>query len=207
MIVALVQSGNYQGRGEAYVDALRAGLRSNLAAPHRIHLITDAAASLHPGTLCRPADRTLTGWWQKLLLFKPGMFPDGERVLYLDLDTTIVGRLDDIAGYDGRFAILRDFYRPTGYGSGVMAWRAGFGAHIWETWNAAGRPMPPGGDQQWIEQCVPDADRLQPLFPGQIVSYKADCARGVPAGARLVCFHGRPKPHELGAPWWEAAAA
>lgn len=210
--VALVQVGDYEGRGVEYVAALRAGLRRHLRVPHQVHLLTDEAASLFPGTYCRPADPSLRGWWQKLRLFKPGMFPDGDRVLYLDLDTTVVGSLDAIAAYAGDFAVLRDFYRPDGYGSGVMAWRAGASAtaRIWDSWCAADRPRLCGGDQAWIESAAPGADRLQDLFPGQLVSFKADgCAAGVPEGARLVCFHGRPKPHELGAPWWpeEAAAA
>lgn len=207
LIIALVQAGDYEGRGAAYVAELRAGLRRHLRVPHQVHVVTDDAASLYPGAYCRPPDSSLRGWWHKLRLFKPGMFPDGARVLYLDLDTTIVGDLSAIASYDGTFALLRDFYRPAGYGSGVMTWRAPFGAHIWERWNDAGRPIMAGGDQEWIEGSAPGADRLQDLFPGQLVSFKADCLAGVPEGARLVCFHGRPKPHELGAPWWEAAAA
>jgi len=30
------------------------------------------------------------------------------------------------------------------------------------------------------------------------VSYKVHCRAGVPAGARVVCFHGRPKPWDPG---------
>ena len=47
--------------------------------------------------------------------------------------------------------------------------------------------------------------RLQDRYDG-IVSYKADkCDKAPPEGARIVCFHGQPKPHNCGAPWVAAA--
>ena len=49
----------------------------------------------------------------------------------------------------------------------------------------------------WLEMCVPRADALQALFPGQLVEYVRDCkgAAGPPAGARVVNFPLEPKPH------------
>lgn len=202
LTVALVQVQNYCGRGPEYVARLREGLARYLR-PKRICLITDDVAANYPGCRCKPADPALDGWWQKLRLFKPGMFPEGERMLYLDLDTVIVGDLRPLESYAGDFACLRDFYRHNGLGSGVMLWRSGWGGEIWERWNAMGRPTNPGGDQWWIELTVPRADRLQDLFPGMFASFKADCQHGTPEGARAVCYHGNPRPHETG---WRAAA-
>ena len=51
------------------------------------------------------------GWWSKLELFRPGALPVGERVLYLDLDTTIVGPIDDLLARPEPFLALADFYR------------------------------------------------------------------------------------------------
>lgn len=51
------------------------------------------------------------------------------RVLYIDLDTVIVGLLDDIAGYVGPFAALSvaemaNEHRAKGMNSSLMAWDA-----------------------------------------------------------------------------------
>ena len=53
------------------------------------------------------------------------------------------------------------------------------------------------GDQNWIEECVPGADRWQDLYPGKIGSYKADGLQESPKGFAVCAFHGIPKPHEV----------
>ncbi len=146
-----------------------------------------------------PAD--LPGWWSKLALFREGLFPAGDRVLFFDLDTVITGAIDRLAAYKGEFGILQDFYRPLGLQSSVMAWEAGKHSDIWETFKRAGCPMDdPGGDQAWIERCYSKGrERLQIAFPGMFVSYKQ--TRGIPSDAAVVVFHGRPRPHEVTEGW------
>jgi hypothetical protein len=202
LAVVCVSQGNYQGRGAEYVNRLYHGVKRHLSIPHCFLCFTDNPTGLHPDIWPYHLPTDLAGWWCKLYLFAASLRP-GTKIIFLDLDTIIAGSLDEIAGYEGQFAILRDFYRPDGYGSGVMLWRQGFGRHIWDQWNAAGRPKVDGGDQAWIEKTQPTADRLQDLFPGQLVSFKEHCREGIPAGANVVCFHGRPKPHEQPAAWIE----
>jgi hypothetical protein len=86
------------------------------------------------------------------------------------------------------------------YGSGVMAWSGDCSA-IWHRWNEAGRPMPARGDQEWLENVLPDADRWQDLFPGKFQSFKVDRLWDTfPTGA-VVCFHGTPRPHQVLRGW------
>lgn len=152
-----------------------------------------------PGIACLPLAHGWPGWWSKMEMFRPGTFDD--RVLYLDLDTVIVGDLSDLAGYAGDFAMLSDFLRPERPASGVMAWEAECDA-AQAVWGAFARDPEQhiaefrgGGDQEFIASVIfGREDRLQSLYPGQIVSYKVHCAGGVPGGARVVCAHGRPKP-------------
>lgn len=66
-------------------------------------------------------DSPLPGWWAKIDLWKPGRFPG--RVLYLDLDVTVTGNLDELADYPAPFVIIKDWNR-IGYNSSVMAWDA-----------------------------------------------------------------------------------
>lgn len=140
------------------------------------------------------------GWWAKIELFRPGAVPG--PCLYLDLDTDVVGPVDDLVGE--RFTMLSDFYRPDLPASGVMAWPATPPAHLYELFRRdAGRHMRAcrtrerWGDQGFIGAHLGG----EPLrFGPEVVSYKVHVrGRGVPAGARVVAYHGRPKPWEIAA--------
>jgi hypothetical protein len=201
--IVCVNAGNYLGRGAQYVNILFDSVRRNLAEGYEARFIcfTDDAAGLDPRIETKPLPVPgLNGWWNKLALFKPGVFEDGDRVLYLDLDTVITGRLDEIAAYDGDFAILRDVYRPNGFQSSVMAWRIGFENNIWQSFADMGFPQIQGGDQAWIEASYRGADILQDKFPNLFVSYKAS-GGAIPDKASVVFFHGLPRPHEVTIGW------
>lgn len=198
--------------GADYVNKLHAGVIRNLGddIERKFICFTDDPTGLRAEIEVRLLPEDVRGWWSKLYLFSPRLFPMGERILYFDLDTVFVGPLDEIAKYDGRFAILRDVYRPDGWQSSVMAWQAGFGHKIWESWIEAGRPEIEGGDQLWIERCfgisgalywAQKPDLWQDILPGAFVSYKQDCSPLPPVGAKVVIFHGDPKPHDCGRPW------
>ena len=162
---------------------------------------TDDISGLSPSIATRPLPHPgLNGWWNKIALFKPGLFPDGDQVLYFDLDTVITGPLDEIASYRGDFAILRDFYRPDGLQSSVMSWRVSVPEIVWDAWSAADCPQDfPEGDQFVIEQVMCECvDIWQDLYPGQFASYKVHASLGIPKGANVVVFHGEPRPHECG---------
>lgn len=182
--VALVATGDYLGRGAEYVAKLKDGIAKHFSGAYRFHVITEGPAS----------------WWAKMQLFEPGRFPAGERVVFFDLDTVIRGDLTDLFAYDGPFAGLRDVWQPGQMGSGIMTWTAGEADHVWKNWVLAGRPTDdPRGDQAWITDHMPMAMRLQDILPGQLVSWKAHCggdAASIPDGARVVYFHGQPRPHE-----------
>jgi hypothetical protein len=187
------------------VDILFDSIRRNLAEGFEgdFTCFTDQDDELADGIIVRPLPANLPGWWSKLALFQDGLFRKGDRVIFFDLDTVLTGRLDEFAAYDGPLAILRDFYRPDGLQSAVMAWRAGEDSEIWTSFLDAACPMDdPNGDQAWIETARPNAVRLQEVFPCVFTSYKADnLAANPPAKASVVVFHGRPRPHEVLAGW------
>jgi hypothetical protein len=181
-----------------YVHKLEAMVRRNLTLPYQFKCFTDDRAGLDH-SIVEPLYSGLESWWGKVSLFQSGLFSD--RVLFLDLDTVIIGNIDEIALYDGPFAILRDFIFPQHYGSGVMSWKPSAETEvIWNAWNLAGRPKPKRGDQEIIEKYIRPfniAEPWQDLFPGQFVSYKLECFFQPPSPqAKIVCFHGTPKPHE-----------
>ncbi len=207
--VVCVNWHDYQGCGVEYVNRLYGMISRNLfGVEGKFTVFTDdiEAKGYRPEIFVEPLPRGVTGWWNKLYLFCPGLFRHGERVLYFDLDTVIIGALDEIAAYDGDFAMLSDFLRPGKLQASVMAWRVGFGAYLWQEWNRAGRPeIDHGGDQSWIENTLREpAVLLQELFPAKFVSYKKDCIPFPPEGSSVVVFHGEPRPHNCGRPWVEA---
>jgi hypothetical protein len=136
------------------------------------------------------------GWWAKIELFRPGLFHG--PVLYLDLDSLVVGDVTPL--FRKRFTALADFYRPSsGIGSGVMAWEGDM-SHLYHTfretpdiWQNHCTSRECWGDQGFIA-LHQQADKFQQLLPDLVQSVKLRAPR---AKARVLCFHGRPKPRDV----------
>lgn len=137
-------------------------------------------------------DSPFPGWWAKASLFQPGRFSD--RVLYLDLDVTVVGVLDDLADYAYPFAAIRDYQYPLQINSSVMAWDAGVAdcVYIDFTSDVMGRLH---GDQNWIHEKVSATTFPKHWCP----SYRAHVlpTGKAPTDARVIVYHGQPKPWEV----------
>lgn len=160
-----------------------------------------------------PNGLPLHGWWWKMWLFSPECHQCvGDHMLWLDLDTVVVGSIEKILKDfgDPKPRFLRDFTQPGIIGSGVMQIPRYWGVEIWDWFRGhaeqqmqrPGRP-PDWGDQRVIMECL--KRRLSPVdwtdmhlqerYPGMIVSYKFDGVREDPTqmkGASIVCFSGRP---------------
>ena len=190
LIVACVNVGNYRGMGAEYVANLYRGVRRHLNAPFRFVCLTDSPLDIPIDALNIEG----SDWYAKMELFRPGRFGDDDQVLFFDLDTVIIGNVDELAAYDGEIAGLSDFYYPDRLQSSVLSFKPSTCGHIWTKWERMGKPRNKRGDQGVIEVYAPNAERFQDLFPDVIVSFKADCESGVPLSARVVCFHGEPKP-------------
>ncbi len=153
------------------------------------------------------------GWWSKMELFRGDLFDEGDPVLYFDLDTVITRNIEHLEGaIDCDLILLRDFYRPTTkMATGVMGWTAGEFDYLYKLFSAE--------SDQWIAQFRSDQEFIQKViepnrvrywqdeFPDQVVSYKVHCEKGLPPQAHVVCFHGKPRPSEIGDNWikqrWE----
>lgn len=197
--VVMVQVGNYLGRGREYVERLRDNLSEHMTVPYTLYAISELQ---YEGINTIVPQPNVKGWWQKLVIFKPGMFV--EKTLFLDLDTIIVGNIDFLADYQGHFAMPHDFWRKNGLGPAVMLFDPKWAEFIYEEWAAQKFPQTdPRGDQGWMESMNQgrmrrDVDIMQDLYPGAFYSYKDACTNGIPEGAKVVCFHGIPRPHQAG---------
>lgn len=184
-----------------YVSRLREGVRAHLTLDHEFVCLTDIVEKSEHfiDDTVIPLTRGWPGWWSKLELF--GV--EGP-LLYFDLDTMIVGNIDPLAAmmYDAEptLQIIHDFYHPTLYQSTLMGWGPYSMSHVLDKFAVrADRTMRNhGGDQQWLMAAGVPMTAID--LPG-IYSYKVHVqGKGVPDDARVVCFHGRPRPHEVG---WE----
>ena len=191
-----------------HVAALRDGVERNLSLPHRFLCLSDVPVP------CEriPLPFGWPGWWNKLILFKPGVLEG--PVLYFDLDTIIVGSLDDIA-LGHRFTVLRNFWasaygEPERIGSGMMAWNCDLSA-IYEAFARNPerfmreyRTKAKWGDQGFIkDHSLIEPDRWQDKHPSKVVSYKKHVRplRKVPREAAVICFHGIPRPWSSEVKW------
>lgn len=146
-----------------------------------------------PGTIVLgddlPIKSRLIGWWAKLEIFSP-WYANLRPCILLDLDTYVLDLsiLDEFPT-TGMW-LLNDFNRPQQGESGIVV-------------------VPKDTDKIWaklfsqITQHRGDGpylatfphQRLQTAVDG-IQSYKVDQLYESPKNARIVCFHGKPKPHE-----------
>ena len=137
-------------------------------------------------------DSPFPGYWAKISLFEPSRFTG--RVLYLDLDVTVIGSLDDLADYPYPFAAIRDYQYPLRINSSVMAWDAGVADHVFTEFSPDVMERLPG-DQEWVHEKVPVTTFPKHWCP----SYKAHVlpVGQVPKDARVIVYHGAPKPWEV----------
>lgn len=196
MIVCCVNAGNYQGRGKEYVENLHRMVRENSTAGLDFWCFTDYNQAYAEGISKKPFKHEfLKGWWQKVALFEKDVFPEGERIVFFDLDTLIIGNIDDLLGYTGFFSMLAPFRKGQMKQSGVMAWKHGTVCQIWDMFKMLRFPMTGNGDQEWIGNQISTANLFQSLFPDMFVSYKIN-KKQFPDKASIVLFHKNPKPHE-----------
>lgn len=174
-----------------------------------------------------PVPDSNLGWFNKAYLFGPDAFPAHSRVLFLDLDTAIVGDWTPFVNYqNGPLIALRNVWgRQDGneaFGSGLMGWDTL--PNYWQWWRRLEKGGIPRGmrtDEQWFKMMLdtdfhhfPGWRSWDDVAPGRALSYKAH-VMGFDAGlekkltltpeqaraARIIYFHGDPRPHVVNQKW------
>lgn len=143
-------------------------------------------------------DSPLPGWWAKIDLFRPDRFSD--RVLYLDLDVTVTGGLDELADYPAPFVIIRDWHR-IGYNSSVMAWDAGYVDNLYTEF---------AGSEDEMARHKGDQDYIWAKMHGEVTFPREWCrsfknlvmTQSSFHDMRVCVFHGYPKPWDV-AKWFQ----
>lgn len=138
-----------------------------------------------------PLKSSLTGWWAKLEVFAP-WYANLRPCVVFDLDTYILDEtvLEEFNELQDCLWLINDFNHPQRPESGIFI-APSDGSEIWaKTPAAVGLHY---GDGAFLGTFP--HKRLNGRIEG-IQSYKVDQLYESPKNARIVCFHGKPKPHE-----------
>lgn len=133
-------------------------------------------------------------WWCKLEAFRPEN-ADLRPCLFIDLDTFILGDLSPLLAVEDGLWLIHNFFHPElQSNSGLfIAPASELSDKIWQASQAINTMVPGRGDGPFMAE-FPHR-RLTDEFD-DILSYKKDQLYPGPKNARIVCFHGKPKPHE-----------
>lgn len=206
----------YRSGGDFTADdvaKLALSIKRHVSMEHRITCLTDRPDEVHPFV-----DEVISlkhnwpGWWAKMELFVSSALP----TLYFDLDTMIVAPIDNLCQWvmepSVAVMMLRGFYKRDQC-SGIMGWNCDLSwlTHKFDKFvqNNLWAVQPHGigcgsfhGDQEYIRiqlhrSAIPIL-LAQDIQQG-IYSYKVDIqpTGKKPADASVICFHGRPRPHEV----------
>lgn len=202
--------------GDKYTTAdvllLRDMVSKHMEQPYEFWCLSDR---VREGVDCVIPIDVWPGWWAKLQLF--AWARTGQH-LYLDLDSIVVGRLDDLVSE--QFSAPAN-WAQSGHGgiqSSVMSWGGDYG---WITYRFdpsqlhADPHHPHGrygatdywGDQGFLTAILgdPGVGKVKPMQG--VCSYKYHCMGqpAPPAWASVVCFHGDPKAENCPEKWIAAA--
>lgn len=177
---------------------------------HELHCLSDVEVP------CQriPLRHNWPKWWSKMELFRKDIEGD---IFYLDLDTVVVGDISHMA--TTRIdTVLSDFYYPWRVASAVLYLTEALRREVWEHWMSDpeyNMTCYEKGDQTFLST-IPrfeKARRWQNYFPKQIISFKRHMRPAPPMSpgpqlkyppkeARIVCFHGIPRPRQIASEYW-----
>ena len=203
-VICVLKSGGDFDVG--YVQKLRNMVERNTTIPYKFLCLTDFDI---PAEVCDSVklERNYTGWWSKIELFRKGVI-ETKRAVYFDLDTVIVGNIDDVLDLKTDFGALQPWNeknRSMGMcASGMMSWScngSGDFSFIYNEFEIKKSKDFPSGDQHYINYSLKkhgtQFEPLQNLVKG-IYSYKRNIRGGrLPKDAKIICFHGKPRPNKL----------
>lgn len=185
-----------------HVYAIKRMLNRHLP-EHTFMCLTDTPGS--PWFWFRPLEHGYPGWWAKLELCRPDI--EGP-LLYLDLDTVVVGDITRLCGHEQSWA-MRDVYRgrrnPYALQSCLMWLTEADRARVWGAWWT--RPdewmRMPGGDQMVYECALSRRVGYWQDREWGVYGYKTDLddPETLPDDAAVICFHGQPRPWDTTHEW------
>lgn len=198
--------------GAREVNALARMVRQHYRRDHRFICVTNDAAGIEPSIEIIADDEDFADMksphgarypccYRRLRLFKDDAAETfGERIVSLDLDTVITRDMSPIWDRDDDFIGWRDPNRPDQLCGAMFMLRTGSRAHVWDEFDPKTSPQLAaeagwrGSDQAWMTYAAGDDCARWDQADG-VYSFKRHLkGRALPADARIVMFHGNPKP-------------
>lgn len=199
------------------VNRLRRQLQTHLSIPHDIVCITDTPAGIDSDI------RIVSLWsdaadmgrcWRRLRAFSPEMRETvGPRFAWIDLDSVIVGPMDDILGRTEPIVLYRsNSIVGTPYNGSMLLMDAGSRPQVWQRFSPEHSPTIVadaglnGSDQAWISHILGPNEAVWTAEDG-VMHFVRDCVPDLPPQSKIVFFPGVQKMHmpnvRRHAPWVE----
>jgi hypothetical protein len=200
--------------GPEYVDRLYGMVRRHLRGDFGFVCLTDDARGIRAEVRCLPIpDLELPPGlpergWKKLTTFAADLHGLHGTALFLDLDVVIVDSIDPFFEQPGDFLIIHDWKRPWRVTGNSSVYRFEIGTHpeVLEGFRADHASVRERfrNEQAWLSDALHRQGRLAYWPASWCRSYKYHCippwpthywrAPAIPAGARILVFHGEVNP-------------
>ncbi len=203
--------------GPEYVNTLYAMVRRNLRGDFRFVCLTDDAAGIRPEVECLPipaldirpeAPGVRDRAWRKLTTFSADLHGLRGTALFLDVDVVVTGSLDDFFTQPGEFVIIHDYKRPWRVTGNSSVYRFEIGAHpdVLDYFRGHFDEIRSRfrNEQAYLSDFLHRQGKLTYWPDAWCPSFKYHSipawpsnywkAPVVPAGARIVIFHGECNP-------------
>jgi hypothetical protein len=200
--------------GPETVNVLRRMVARHYEAPHRFVCITDDPVGLDPevevvplwpdfAAVPSPHGDKNPSCYRRLRLYAPDIASVmGPRFVSLDLDCVITGDLRPVWDRPEDIVLWGGTHPTTAYNGSMVLMTAGARPQVWTQFDPhrspelARRARCYGSDQGWVSYCLGPREARWSTADG-VYSFRNDLRHrrgGLPAGARIVMFHGRFDP-------------
>ena len=210
--------------GPEYVNLLHRAIAQHLPEPHEFLCLTDDATGFDASILVdalpdMPMDAAYwkKGGWAKLAVVKSGFAPAGTRVLFVDLDTVILGNLTGMFETGPEVTMVKEWkrfvdyvnpMRPRKKMSSVFAFDAERETAIYDAFAAdPAKARREFRIEQYFLDHYASAVNTWPdgwmtgfkreLLPPRFGVRKGTTVPKPPAEAKMLVFHGEPRPIDV----------
>lgn len=186
---------NWCGKsGPKYVNKLYKSLQVYTTIPFEFYCFTDNPKALKVPTIeFEPKFRWNLNKYQ---IFAPEFNLEG-RVIIFDLDLVMYDNIDDILNAEYEFACMRNFKGQKAAGGSLISTTVEYGRNLYDRINSESKiigNITRGSECKFINKYIENPTFWQDRHKG-IYSYKHN---GIKKDCRILCFHGKPRPHEIG---------
>lgn len=189
------------GYDASWGDKLARAIQRNTSKPHRFVAVVDRGYAFEEDISTIHMNCEMDGWGCIMECFRPDI--GRSRRMVLGLDTIVAGNIDHILAWRGECGLLTDPYETHTVCNGVGIFSAKECNRIWALWQKREeydhtyKSLP--SEMAFLRTVCAGAVRLDSVFPDEIQSYKANWRKypETQAKARIVYFHGTPKPPQV----------